>query len=113
MENEEEEIPKVYDWRELLNERELNLLDNEPMHWATAKPSLPLRLLGVFAVGPDADQKTENDKPEFGWRRMYLNPPTPVMFEASARIVELEHELQKCREIMFRQECDLRGIPKA
>lgn len=111
--NDEEEIPKVWNWKELLTEKELGLIDKAPVHWEKAKPSLPLRLIGVFAVGPDADIKTEKDTPEFGWRRMYVTPPTPVMFEASVRILELEAELQAYREKFFRQECDLRGIPKS
>ena len=106
----EQDIPKVYNWQELLTDQERELWENGRPHWDTAKPSLPLRLIGVFAVGPDADSKTENDTPEFGWRRLYINPPTPVMFEAAARIQELEAEVQKLRERFFREECDRRGI---
>jgi hypothetical protein len=110
MNDEEVEIPKVYNWRELLTDQERNLMDNGRDHWPTAKPSLPLRLLGIQAVGPNADQLTRDDTPEFGWRRLYINPPTPVMFEAAARILELEAEVQKYRVRFFEQECSNRGI---
>lgn len=112
IDDEEEEIPKISNWQELLTDQERELWENGRPHWETAKPSLPLRLLGVFAVGPDADNKTESDTPEFGWRRLYLTPPTPIMFEAAARIQELEEQLQIYREKFFEQQCDLRGIPK-
>jgi hypothetical protein len=41
-----------------------------------------------------------------------LTPPTPIMFEASSRIVELEGQLEFYREKFFEHQCDLRGIPK-
>lgn len=92
--DQEEEITKVWDWREILTARELDLIDNPPVHWVTEKASLPLRLIGVYAVGPNSGTKTANDKPEFGWRRIFLTPPTPIMFEAYARITELEAEVE-------------------
>jgi hypothetical protein len=109
-EEEEEVYKKIFDWKTLLTDRELKIVEDGLPYWPTAKPSLPLRLLGVQAVGPNADQMTRNDTPEFGWRRLYLTPPTAIMFEASARIQELEAELQKMRERFFERECDSRGI---
>jgi hypothetical protein len=73
-------------------------------HWSKASQSLVNRLRGIYAIGPHADQGIG----EFGFRSFPDRPP--IQFEAAARIVELENELQKYRETFFDQQCKLRGI---
>lgn len=65
-------------------------------HWATAKNSLVGRLMGVYAIGPNADQMTTQDNPEFGWRVMPVTEP--IRFEAAERIEELEAKIRELED---------------
>jgi hypothetical protein len=110
IDDDEEEIPKVYDWRTLLTADELKILDEGRTHWMTTKPSLPLRLIGVYAIGPNAEIMTCDDSPEFGWRRMFLHAPTPIQFEALWRIEELEAEVEHWKNL-YAEELDQQPDP--
>lgn len=64
-------------------------------HWDTAKRSLVGRLRGVYACGPNADQMSMTDNPEFGWIiKVPLNQIDGIKLEAAARIEELEATLE-------------------
>ena len=67
-------------------------------HWSTATKSLVMRLRGIYAVGPNADQMGADDKPEFGWRDYGQRPP--IQYEAADRIAALETALQVAREAL-------------
>ncbi len=99
--------------QERLQELEAKIKKLEPQaHWSAASRSLVMRLRGIYAIGPNADQMGPNDKPEFGWRDFKdqgFQVPG-IHIEAAQRIQDLEDELQKYRERFFRQECNLRGI---
>jgi len=83
----------------------LKTLEPKP-HWPNATKSLVMRLRGIYAVGPNADQMGPNDTPEFGWRDHtqsgFFIPG--IQLEAAARISELEDEVAKLREIV--EDCD-------
>ena len=79
-----------------------------PAHWKNATASLPGRLRGIYAIGPNADQMGLHEDPEFGWR--YFSHPLPVQIEAAFRIEELERKLQEYRVKFFEEECQKRGI---
>ena len=67
-------------------------------HWSTATKSLVMRLRGIYAVGPNADQMGADDKPKFGWRDFGQRPP--IQYEAAERIAALESALQVAREAL-------------
>ena len=80
----------------------LDRLNPQP-HWSAASKSLVMRLRGIYAVGPNADQLGPDDKPEFGWRDFKdqgFQVPG-IQLEAAQRIQDLEEELQKYRERFF------------
>lgn len=79
-----------------LQEREVLLKQYAPKpYWSEASRSLVMRLRGIYAIGPGADQTGPNDEPEFGWRHHQGMPP--IQFEAAQRIQDLDEELEKYR----------------
>jgi hypothetical protein len=89
----------------LIDELYKRLEQYEPQpFWSTASKSMVMRLRGIYAIGPQADEGIA----EFGFRD--FGPVPPIQSEAAAHIEALEKELQRYRVEFFTQQCEDRGF---